>query len=88
MKVRPKNHCISPWSINNIYECHIIKQKNPNNVEETIYYVPCPEFPQWPINNSGYCDKFTEEYFHKFFISINEERKQKLEKLNEKRNIS
>lgn len=72
------NGRIDPYTKNRTYEYIILIDPN---TYESIYYVPCPEVPQG--SQGGYSDKFSKEYFDRFFITIAELRKQKLKKLNE-----
>ena len=80
MKVICKPGNPGPYTKGKVYECEIVVS---NGIR--IYHVACPEKPQmWQGGLSGYSDNFPKVFFDEFFIDIREQRKLKLEKLNEK----
>lgn len=85
MKVVCKPYSIEPYSYekNKVYDCEIIY----NDDGKLVYEVLNPDWHKMMRArcngaNYGYCDKFSKEYFDRFFIDIKEQRKLKLEKIN------
>jgi len=68
MKVLCKSEHFTPYIKGDFYDCEI---------SNNTYYVIGPRHTL----NYGYSDKFTKEYFNRYFIDIKELRKLKLKKI-------
>lgn len=77
MKVALKPNGPGPYETNKIYECEIMKSLT-NDV--TLYHIPCPDADAHS-NEWTYSKTFSTYYFKKYFMTISELRKTKLEKI-------